>query len=128
MEESKRIDKWLWEVRVFKTRNQASIACRAGKVRIDNQVVKPSRELNPGDLITYNQTPLTRTFQVIGFPKSRVGAKFLDTFMEELTPEEEFMKLKMIWEVNFEYRDRGIGRPTKRQRREIEELKKHWKE
>ncbi|MFC2101707.1 RNA-binding S4 domain-containing protein [Bacteroidota bacterium] len=128
MEESRRIDKWLWEVRVFKTRNQASIACRAGKVRMDDQVVKPSRELRKGDLIIYHQAPLTRTFQVVDFPKSRVGAKLVPSFMEELTPEEEFQKLKMMKEINYEYRDRGIGRPTKRQRRDIEELKKHWKE
>jgi len=128
MEESKRIDKWLWEVRVFKTRNQASIACRSGKLRIDGQVVKPSRELRQGDKVAFHQPPITRTFQVLDFPKSRIAAKLVATFMEELTPDEEFQKLKMIKEINFEYRERGVGRPTKRQRRDIEELKKHWKE
>jgi len=128
MEESKRIDKWLWEVRVFKTRNQSSIACRSGRVKMDDQVVKPSREIKQGDLITFRQAPLTRTFHVLGFPKNRVSAKLVPTYMEDLTPEEELKKLLIIKEVNFEYRDRGVGRPTKRERRDIEELKKHWKE
>jgi len=127
MEEIRRIDKWLWEVRVFKTRNQASMACRAGKVRLAGQVVKPSRELNPGDEITLYQNPIKRTFRVIDFPMSRVGAKLVPGYMEEITPEEEFLKLKMIKEINYEYRDRGEGRPTKRQRRDIEELKRMWK-
>jgi len=128
MEESKRIDKWLWEVRVFKTRTQATLACRSGKVKIDDQTVKPSRELHKGDRITLFKAPVTHTFRVVDFPKSRIGAKLVPDFMEELTPEEEFQKLKVIKQINFEYRNRGVGRPTKRQRRDIEELKKHWKE
>ncbi|TSA28332.1 MAG: RNA-binding S4 domain-containing protein [Bacteroidetes bacterium] len=128
MEESKRIDKWLWEVRVFKTRNQATIACRSGKVRMDGTPVKPSRELHPGNLITLHQPPMTRTFRVVDFPSARVGAKLVPGFMEELTPEEEFRKLKLINGLNFEYRIRGAGRPTKRQRRDIDLLKKRWKE
>jgi len=128
MEESKRIDKWLWEVRVFKTRNQASIACRSGRVKIDDQVVKPSRELKQGDLITFRQAPLTRTFHVLDFPKNRISAKLVSTYLEDLTPEEELQKLQIVKEINYEFRDRGVGRPTKRQRRDIEELKKHWKE
>jgi len=128
MEEIRRIDKWLWEVRIFKTRNQATTACRAGKVYIAGQMVKPSRELHSGDEITLRQSPIIRTFQVIDFPKSRVGARLVPGYMEEITPEEEFQKLKMIREMNFEYRDRGEGRPTKQQRRDIEELKRRWKE
>ncbi len=128
MEESKRIDKWLWEVRVFKTRTLATLACRSGKLRIDGQTVKPSRELRQGERITLYQAPVTRTFLVVDFPKSRIAARLLPDFMEELTTEEEFQKLRLIKEINFEYRDRGVGRPTKRQRRDIEQLKKHWKE
>ncbi|MBC8457531.1 MAG: RNA-binding S4 domain-containing protein [Bacteroidales bacterium] len=128
MEESKRIDKWLWEVRVFKTRSQATLACRSGKLKIEDQIVKPSRELHQGDLVTYHQPPITRTYRVLDFPKSRVGAKLAADFMEELTPEEEYQKLKLIKEMNFEYRDHGIGRPTKRHRRDIDLLKKRWKE
>ncbi len=128
MEEIRRIDKWLWEVRVFKTRSQATTACRAGRVRIADQAVKPSRELHSGDEISLRQNPIIRTFRVIDFPKSRVGAKLVPNYMEEITPEEEFRKLKIIREMNFEQRDRGEGRPTKQQRRDIEELKRRWKE
>jgi len=128
MEESRRIDKWLWEVRVFKTRNQATVACRSGKLRIDGQVVKPSRELHPGEVIYYHQAPLIRTFSVLGFPKSRVGAALVPAFMEETTSEEELGKLKTMKKMNYEYREKGIGRPTKRERREIDSLKKRWKE
>ena len=126
MEEIRRIDKWLWEVRVFKTRSQAAIACRGGKIRIGGDGVKPSRELSIGDEIALTQNPIIRTFRVIGFPKSRVGAKLVPDYMEEITPDEEFQKLKMIREMNFEQRDRGEGRPTKQQRRDIEELKRRW--
>ena len=128
MEEIRRIDKWLWEVRVFKTRNQATIACRAGRVRLAGRSVKPSRELHSGDEIAVHQNPIIRTFRVIDFPKSRMGAKLVPDYMEEITPVEEFQKLKMIRETNFEYRDRGVGRPTKQQWRDIEELKRRWKE
>lgn len=128
MEESKRIDKWLWEVRVFKTRNQASIACRSGKLRIKDQIVKPSRELHQGDIVQFYQAPMTRFLKVVDFPKSRISAIGVPAFMEELTPEEEFQKLKRMKELNYEYREKGIGRPTKRERREIDELKKRWKE
>jgi ribosome-associated heat shock protein Hsp15 len=128
MQESKRIDKWLWEVRVFKTRSQATLACKSGKVKVGDQVVKPSRELNKEDRITVNQAPVTRTIKVVDFPKSRIGAKLLPDYMEDLTSDEEYQKLRMIKQMNFEYRDRGIGRPTKRQRRDLEELKKQWKE
>ena len=128
MQQIRRIDKWLWEVRVFKTRNQASVACRAGKVRMENKVVKPSKELRPGDLITIHNLPVTKTLRVVDFPDSRVGAKWVCEFMEDLTPVEEYNKLTRIRELNFEYREQGAGRPTKRQRRDIETLKKRWKE
>ncbi len=97
-------------------------------MRIAGQVVKPSRELNSGDEIALHQNPIIRKFCVLDFPKSRVGAKLVPNYMKEITPEEEFQKLKMIREMNFEYRDRGEGRPTKQQRRDIEELKRRWKE
>jgi len=126
MEESKRIDKWLWEVRIFKTRTQATEACRAGRIRILDAVVKPSRELQAGDEIAWVQQPVTRTFRVLGFPRSRVGAALVPDFMQELTSPEEILKQKMMREMHFEQRDRGVGRPTKRQRRDIEALKKRW--
>ncbi len=128
MQESARIDKWLWEVRVYKTRNQATMACKAGKVRIGGQIVKPSRELKAGEEVSVFLPPYHKTVKVVSFPKSRVSAKLVTDFMTDLTPPEEYEKLKLMRETNFEYRERGLGRPTKRERRDIEYLKKIWKE
>lgn len=119
-----RIDKWLWSVRLFKTRSQATEACRSGKVMIDDKSLKPSRETHIGDIIVIRQGPLTKTVQVKELLKSRVGAKLVPDYMVDLTPEEEYTKLQMTREVNFEIRDRGMGRPTKKERRIIEQLKK----
>jgi len=123
MEQGIRIDKWLWAVRVFKTRSLASEACRSGKVRILDQVVKPSRDLKTGDVITVSMPPVTRTLRVVEMAVNRVSAKLVSGIMEDLTPEAEYQKLKRTKEPGFESRPRGIGRPTKRERREIEFLK-----
>lgn len=125
MSETVRIDKWLWAVRLFKTRNQASEACRAGKVRIGGNPVKPSHEVKPGEEISIMQQTVTRTVRVLALLANRVGAPLVQGFMQDLTPESEFRKAKLMREMNFEYRDPGTGRPTKRQRREIEVLKKY---
>ncbi len=119
-----RIDKWLWAVRIFKTRSQATSACRSGKVRIDDQAVKPSREVKPGDVIMIRLGLLTKTIQVIGLIQKRVSAKLAIEHVSDLTPSEEYEKLKMQREINHEFRQRGLGRPTKKQRRLIEKLKK----
>jgi ribosome-associated heat shock protein Hsp15 len=128
MEEGARIDKWLWEVRVYKTRNQATIACKAGKVRIAGTIVKPSRELKTGEEVSVFIPPFHKTLRVTGFPPNRVSAKLVADYMMDLTPESEYDKLRMMKETNFEYRERGLGRPTKRARRDIEYLKKIWKD
>lgn len=128
MEESRRTDKWLWEVRLFKTRSLAAVACRSGKVRIDGNAVKPSRILQTDDVLTIHQSFLVSTIRVIGFPKSRVSSSLVKEFMEDLTPEEEISRMKRIREVNFERRDHGAGRPTKRERRNIDLLKERWKD
>ncbi|HOW32605.1 MAG TPA: RNA-binding S4 domain-containing protein [Bacteroidales bacterium] len=118
-----RIDKWLWEVRLYKTRSQATEACKAGKVKLENSSVKPAKEIKPGDIITLSLNPLFKTVKVKDFPKSRLSAKLVPDFMEDLTPPEEYNRVKLIHETNLEYRDRGIGRPTKKQRRLIDKLK-----
>lgn len=118
-----RIDKWLWEVRLFKSRSLATEACKAGKVKIDGTSVKPARDIRPGDIITVSQNPLFKTVRVKAFPKSRVNAKLVPDYLEDLTPSEEYERVKLIHETNLEYRDRGIGRPTKKQRRLIDKLK-----
>ena len=119
-----RIDKWLWSVRIYKTRSIATENIRSGKVILNDHVVKPSRLVKPGEVITINLNPLRKTVKVLGIPEHRVGAKLVESFMEDLTPQEEYDKLKTNKEAGFEYRQRGIGRPTKKERRIIEILKK----
>ncbi len=124
MEPSVRIDKWLWAVRVFKTRSMASDACRSGKVLIGGQEVKPSREVKIEDVVKVRINPqFTRTLVVLKSLSNRVGAKLVPEFANDITPPEEFEKLKLINEMNAEKRDRGIGRPTKKERRMIDKLK-----
>lgn len=124
MDEVLRVDKWLWDVRLFKTRSLASDACRAGKVKISGIPVKPSRILKTGDILTISFPPILKTVKVLAFPKSRISAKLVPEFLEDHTPAEEYAKLEIKNEQDFEYRQRGIGRPTKRERREIEYLKR----
>src|SRR3954468_10092555 len=112
-----RIDKWLWAVRVFKTRSLATDACRNGRVTIDGKEVKPSREVRIGETIVVQKDELTRTFKVLGVLEKRVGAKIAKDFVEDLTPPSEFEKKR---EPNFVppmYRPKGAGRPTKKDRR-----------
>ncbi len=125
MIEGVRIDKWLWAVRLFKTRSQATDACKSGKIRIDGHIVKPSREVKPGDEISISQQAFTKNVKVLGILDNRVGAPLVPDYMKDLTPEEEYARIKMMRQLNFEFRDPGTGRPTKRHRREIEVLKKY---
>jgi ribosome-associated heat shock protein Hsp15 len=121
--ETLRIDKWLWEVRLFKSRSLATDACKAGKVKMDGSNVKASKEIKEGDIIIVSLNPLFKTVRVKQFPESRVNAKLVPDYMEDLTPETEYNRVKLINDTNSEYRDRGIGRPTKKQRRVIDQLK-----
>lgn len=122
-----RVDKWLWAVRVFKTRSKATLACRNGKVKVDDQEVKPSAEVKSGDRVKVSKDHLNLEFKVLQVLEKRVGAKLVPDYMEDLTPEDEYNKQEIAKNSNFEYRERGIGRPTKKQRREIEKLKKFLK-
>jgi ribosome-associated heat shock protein Hsp15 len=119
-----RIDKWLWSVRIFKTRTKATDACKSNNVRIDDVPVKPSREIREGEVITIKFGPILRKVKVIQLLEKRVAAAKVPFYMEDLTAEEEYVKLKMAKSKSFEFRGRGLGRPTKKQRREIEKLKK----
>lgn len=125
MEDSIRIDKWLWTVRLFKTRSQATEACKSGKVSIDSKIVKPSRDVKAGDEISLNYNQFVKTVKVIGILKNRVSATIAAQNMEDITPEEEYNKREMINATNYEYRDRGAGRPTKKDRRNISQLKRN---
>jgi ribosome-associated heat shock protein Hsp15 len=125
MVEGVRIDKWLWGVRIFKTRNQATVACRSGKVRISDQLVKPSREVKVGDVVTITLDSLKRSVKVLAPVVNRVGAKLVEQFMEDLTSQEEYQKLRLRRNAGYGYRLRGLGRPTKKERRDIDILKKY---
>lgn len=124
MPDSIRIDKWLWCVRLFKTRSLATDACRSNKVRIDEIAVKPSRDVHIGEVIHFQTGEINRTVQVKELLGRRVGAALVEQYLIDLTPEEEYLRLKMLKSINFEKRDRGLGRPTKKSRRLIEKLKK----
>lgn len=122
-----RIDKWLWMVRVFKTRTMATDACNAGKVKMSGQKVKPSKEVKTDEIYQIKIGELDKTIQVIDKPKSRVGAPLVPQYYTDLTPTEEYERVKML-RTRFETRDRGDGRPTKRERRQIEYLKDYYGE
>ncbi|MCK5765452.1 MAG: RNA-binding S4 domain-containing protein [Bacteroidales bacterium] len=120
-----RIDKWLWAVRIFKTRSRATAACKGGKVKIDGHNVKASREVKEGEEIQVSLTAFSKLVKVKALLHNRVSAKLAPDYMEDLTPQEEYDKQKMNRELNVEYRQRGEGRPTKKERRIIERLKKY---
>ena len=123
MDKSVRIDKWLWCVRLYKTRTLSAEACSGGKVTIDDVNVKPSRAVKVGDIIKVHQPPLWRTVKVVDILENRVGAKVVPQYMEDLPPQEEYDKVEFVRMMNMERRDRGTGRPTKKERREIDRLK-----
>ncbi|PLX13065.1 MAG: RNA-binding protein, partial [Marinilabiliales bacterium] len=114
---------WLWAVRIYKTRTQAGEACKGGKVKIQGVNVKPSREIKEGDIIEVQQKLVKKTIKVVQLVKNRVGPKLVDDLLEDLTPAEEYERYDMIRLLNHEKRNRGEGRPTKRERREIDRLK-----
>jgi ribosome-associated heat shock protein Hsp15 len=119
-----RIDKWLWSARFYKTRNIAIDACRAGKVKIDGTSVKPSRTIKEGDIIALSLGPLNKTIRVKQLLHNRISAKLVAEYVEDLTPPEEYERIEFMKEFNAEHRDRGLGRPTKKDRRHIDKLKR----
>lgn len=117
-----RIDKYLWAIRVFKTRSEATDACNGGKVKIEGVNAKPSKNVKPGDLISVRKGVVNYEFRVLQPLEKRVGAKLVPDYAENLTPQEEIDKMRAPVETFFVVRDRGTGRPTKKDRREIEQL------
>ena len=117
-----RVDKWLWAVRLYKTRSQSTDACRKGRVLMDNVPVKPSRNIKAGDIITLRRPPVVYTYRVRRLVENRQPARLVSEFIEDLTPDEEKEKLLHRNLVIFARRDRGTGRPTKRERRVIDRL------
>lgn len=116
------MDKWLWAVRLFRTRSLAGDACRAGSVTINELAVKPARSVRPGETIIVAQGIVRRTLRVIGVPAARVGAKLVANFYEDLTPPEEFAKAREQRLQHVVAREKGSGRPTKRDRRLLDQF------
>lgn len=117
-----RIDKWLWTVRLFRTRSLATDACRAGSVHVNELPAKPARSLRPGETVTVRQGLVLRTVRVVGLPRSRVGAALVPQYCTDLTPPEEFAKARQHPIQQVLAREKGSGRPTKRDRRLLDEL------
>ena len=120
---SVRLDKWLWAIRAFKTRSLASDACKGGRIKIDGVPAKASRDLKIGDIIEFKAGHLNKKIKVIQLLKNRVNATLAVQNYEDLTPAEEYERLEFINQMKVEKRDRGAGRPSKRDRRDIEKLK-----
>ena len=118
-----RIDKWLWAVRIFKTRSLATERCSGGKVKIDGNTVKASRLIKPGDLIKVRKGVIKYDYKVLKISEKRMGAKIIPDFREDLTKEEELEKLKTSTSLPYQTREKGKGRPTKKERRIIDKLK-----
>jgi ribosome-associated heat shock protein Hsp15 len=117
---SVRIDKYLWAVRIYKTRSIASGECRKGRILINSTAVKPSRLIDSNEIITVNKPPVSYRYRVIEPIENRVSAKLVANYMEDLTPENEKIKLDIKRSVITGLRARGTGRPTKKERRTID--------
>lgn len=117
-----RLDRWLWAVRLFKTRALATDAIRARSVEINGRPAKPAREVHAGETVTVQQGLVLRTLRVLGAPESRVGAKLVAEYCVDLTPESEFAKAREQRLQHVLAREKGSGRPTKRERREVDRL------
>lgn len=115
-----RVDKWLWAVRLFKTRSQASEACRKGLVKIGGIEVKPSREVHVDDVVYVRRNPVTYQYKVLALTEKRMGAKLVPGFMKDITPAEDLEILEMQKFMKWSERDRGTGRPTKKDRRDLD--------
>ncbi|MDD4192411.1 MAG: RNA-binding S4 domain-containing protein [Mangrovibacterium sp.] len=120
MEDQVRIDKWLWAIRFFKTRSSATEACRKGRVIIGNIPVKPSRMIKAGDVIQIRKPPVTYTYKVLQTAEKRMSAKMVSEHVVDITPEEELKILEIQKNMGWFKRDPGTGRPTKKERRDLD--------
>ena len=117
-----RIDKWMWAVRIYKTRTIAAEACKKGRVSINGAQAKPARTVKPGDVIQVKKPPITYSFKVIQAIEKRVGAKLVPEVMENITTPDQYELLEMSKISGFVDRARGTGRPTKKDRRDLDEF------
>ncbi len=122
IENTTRIDKFLWAVRLFKTRSVATDACKNNRVLLNGNPIKPSREIKINDVFELKKNPITYKYRVKELLKNRVGAKLVAQYIEDLTSEEELYKLEINNKMPHFKRDRGTGRPTKKERRDIDKL------
>ena len=117
-----RIDKYLWCVRYYKTRSIATQACKKGAVKINDKSLKPSKEIFPGDVIEVRLNQINYKLQILDIPKSRLGAKLVDQYRKDTTPIEAFQKLELLKYSKDYYRKKGTGRPSKKDRRDLEDF------
>lgn len=122
MAEQARIDKWLWAVRIYKTRSIAAEACKKGHVSIGERTAKPAHNIRVGDIVNVKKAPVTYSFKVLKCAENRVGAKLVLELMENVTPQEQYEILEMSRMSGFVGRARGTGRPTKKERRDLDQF------
>lgn len=122
MAEQARIDKWLWAVRIYKTRSIAAEACKKGHVSIGERTAKPAHNVRVGDIVNVKKAPVTYSFKVLQCAENRVGAKLVPELMENVTPQEQYEILEMSRMSGFVGRARGTGRPTKKERRDLDQF------
>ena len=120
MNSQARIDKWLWAVRIYKTRSIAAEACKKGHIMVRDKAVKPSFLVREGDVVQVKKSPITYSFKVLQCAENRVGAKLVPELMENVTPQEQYEALEMSRISGFVDRARGTGRPTKKERRSMD--------
>jgi ribosome-associated heat shock protein Hsp15 len=121
-----RIDKYLWCVRYYKTRNMVTEACKKNHITVNGQVAKPSKEVFPTDKITFRKDQIIRMITVLDIPENRVGAKLVDIYRKDETPLESFEHLELLKLSKEHYRKNGEGRPTKKDRRDIDDYKSEF--
>ena len=123
-----RVDKYLWCIRYVKTRNMGTQACKKGAVKMQGSSVKPSREVYPGDTIVFRKNQIHYQIEVLDIPPSRVGAKLVDLYRKDSTPKEAFAKTELLQYAKSYYRKKGVGRPTKKDRRDLEDFTEETEE
>ena len=120
MSDQARIDKWLWAVRIYKTRSIAAEACKKGHISIGDRTAKPAHNIRVGDIVNVKKSPITYSFRVLKCAEHRVGAKLVPELMENITSQEQYEILEMSKISGFIDRQRGTGRPTKKERRDLD--------
>ena len=117
-----RVDKFLWAMRIYKTRSIATDACKCGRIKINGMEVKPSRTFHVGDVFTVRKGPITYTYRILQLWGNRLGAKLVPEYLQDITPKEQLELLELARYAAQSGRDRGTGRPTKKDRRDIEQF------